>query len=1193
MRIIGAGAVIVCVLGGCSSEGSNTSTGREGASTLGARRSTLVGGNDYAATVLADSPVGYWRLGELGSAATALDATNSHNNGTYVGTPTLDTAGALVADRDGAPYFNYRNGDSVSVPHHANQTFTGNHFSLEAWCTIPIRPQTESGIITKTTSNTADGYGIFWRSVSRDYPRAGSISTPSLYFFVNNGNIRADVPFPVETAQARFHHVVGTYDGATIRLYVDGHLGGSNAYAATLSSGSAALKIAAGWSQAWQGKVDEVAIYASTLTDAQIQAHYQAGLAANTSDQVTSAQSPRYGGLITVATTASAALLATANNLKSWLDPISGTSFSVQPTDAPPAESIQLIRSQGYTAANSIETTLLADLNNRDLVAFAAVSDPALPGLKIISKSDAGLQAGAAFYLRVLGARWVLPNDHWKFKPARASIRWNVARVEAPELRWGSSFAPTGGYGITSLVPDPFKGQISQVQSAWLAWGSQNLLISGQANPGKQIGIDFNTRWALPQDPADSMNTGHPRWRAHDANDVPVPWASNGNFRWHTGADPDAQAFQAVFVADRVDGIGPKGGPPSLPPVPNSMAGRIATDPYSPVSMNVSAEEADGSTPDLAPGATAFGSPTDNMVALANAVANRVAAKYPGQNRYASMLAYADHAAVPSIALASNLIVSLAPSGFQRTGLSASDLVTAWGQKTQNLAIYDYWALPDWSRGKPVVDFFGGVPSQLRFWRANNANNLQLETTAGAGASGLALYSTGQLAWNTKILDDQLRQSMFDAAFGPDTGSSSAQAQIKAMLLRWSSGTTGFMLQSNELALSINNMSAALASAGDAAVSQRVVDYASYVHYLVLLYQWQTAGSEPSQLDAANALIKYMWQIHSRAMVQTDRIMRLMFDPKVKWNSPNNITTLSSRWSTVGGAGWGDISPTTLADSDITALLAQDQASYPVLFNPVYFSNTVVPLQAAAPPPPVTWNTPQQFFGPGVFALYPRQTGTVTIEVDYTDLPEAPVQYKVFAPDGSRVTTTTGGVQTTSLPNVQFQWQDITFNATTVGAYALEIDDQKAAHYVATPNNLPFAVTSGVLSDSQGNAYQYPNGNIKPIVKWFFYVPPGTDQFAIYGSQRTTGIPLNVYDPSGVCWRLPPSCSGPLIRCGSDSRNVIPASCSSDLLVIPTSGQSGIWALDDFKGVAGPLQLLNVPNLMSPTPEQVLKPSDL
>ena len=54
----------------------------------------------YSDAVLADSPVGYWRLGEASGAF--VDSSGNGNNGAAVGSPTYGETGALSADSDKA-----------------------------------------------------------------------------------------------------------------------------------------------------------------------------------------------------------------------------------------------------------------------------------------------------------------------------------------------------------------------------------------------------------------------------------------------------------------------------------------------------------------------------------------------------------------------------------------------------------------------------------------------------------------------------------------------------------------------------------------------------------------------------------------------------------------------------------------------------------------------------------------------------------------------------------------------------------------------------------------------------------------------------------------------------------------------------------------------------------------------------------
>jgi hypothetical protein len=75
-------------------------------------------------------------------------------------------------------------------------------------------------------------------------------------------------------------HVVGTYDGTTARLYVNGALVASTGAGLTQNT-QRPLRIASGTTETTPqfflpGRVDEVAVYASALAAARVQAHYDA-----------------------------------------------------------------------------------------------------------------------------------------------------------------------------------------------------------------------------------------------------------------------------------------------------------------------------------------------------------------------------------------------------------------------------------------------------------------------------------------------------------------------------------------------------------------------------------------------------------------------------------------------------------------------------------------------------------------------------------------------------------------------------------------------------------------------------------------------------------------------------------------------------------------------------------------------------
>ena len=77
----------------------------------------------------------------------------------------------------------------------------------------------------------------------------------------------------------RSHHVVTTFDGRRLRLYVDGRLRSSTPYRAGIGSGRTThLRLGSGSSSSrFRGTLDELAFYGVALSSREIQAHYRAG----------------------------------------------------------------------------------------------------------------------------------------------------------------------------------------------------------------------------------------------------------------------------------------------------------------------------------------------------------------------------------------------------------------------------------------------------------------------------------------------------------------------------------------------------------------------------------------------------------------------------------------------------------------------------------------------------------------------------------------------------------------------------------------------------------------------------------------------------------------------------------------------------------------------------------------------------
>ena len=152
---------------------------------------------------------------------------------------------------------------SVIVDH--DSTFNLNSFTLEAW----VKPGRLPGVIYQA---------IIVKNIS---PRP-----PSLWLRGNKVEVWFD---PVGGPRAHstagltlntWHHLVGTYDGSHVKIYIDGALDASEAHTATPATNTSPLRFGAGRESnllLFQGLIDEVTIYNRALTVAEVKEIYDAG----------------------------------------------------------------------------------------------------------------------------------------------------------------------------------------------------------------------------------------------------------------------------------------------------------------------------------------------------------------------------------------------------------------------------------------------------------------------------------------------------------------------------------------------------------------------------------------------------------------------------------------------------------------------------------------------------------------------------------------------------------------------------------------------------------------------------------------------------------------------------------------------------------------------------------------------------
>jgi phosphodiesterase/alkaline phosphatase D-like protein len=211
----------------------------------------------YAASVRVDNPLAHWRLDEA-SGIVVTDSVGGRH-GTYSGSPALGSAGLLGSETSHTAVRFDGTDDTISVPDSAPLDLT-SAISLEAW----IKP------------DALPAPGQFASVLSKRDAYSLQFNGPRLEFTVIQGTVRKRLQADAGAIVAGgTYHVVGTYDGTTTRLYVNGVQVTSGALTGNADVTGTAISVGSwGTSEWFRGTIDEPAVYGSVLSPSRVLAHF-------------------------------------------------------------------------------------------------------------------------------------------------------------------------------------------------------------------------------------------------------------------------------------------------------------------------------------------------------------------------------------------------------------------------------------------------------------------------------------------------------------------------------------------------------------------------------------------------------------------------------------------------------------------------------------------------------------------------------------------------------------------------------------------------------------------------------------------------------------------------------------------------------------------------------------------------------
>jgi hypothetical protein len=224
----------------------------------------------YFGTVAADDPDGSWPLTDTDGAA--ADESGHGVDGTRVGAlgppimPNGDGSSA-VSVQDVKPALRF--GNVFGFPGNAP-------FSFEVWARAHSLDSTARRIVSKEGIDTGgkQGWLIYMTNTRLGFQRRA------------DGVTDEAVTGAFTPVARRTYHIVATYDGATMRLYVNGALIASKASSLAMNATTAPLVFGAfagdtahpnNVTSEFLGQIAEPAVYDHALTGARVNAHYQFG----------------------------------------------------------------------------------------------------------------------------------------------------------------------------------------------------------------------------------------------------------------------------------------------------------------------------------------------------------------------------------------------------------------------------------------------------------------------------------------------------------------------------------------------------------------------------------------------------------------------------------------------------------------------------------------------------------------------------------------------------------------------------------------------------------------------------------------------------------------------------------------------------------------------------------------------------
>ncbi|MFT5108014.1 MAG: hypothetical protein ACI9UA_003649 [Pseudoalteromonas tetraodonis] len=514
-------------------------------------------------------------------------------------------------------------------------------------------------------------------------------------------------------------------------------------------------------------------------------------------------------------------------------------------------------------------------------------------GLFLVANSERGVSHAVSTFLHALGCRWFFPGKTWEIVPPRKTVsgEWNLRQMPSfPTQRriwYGFGAYPSGKLGLAD-------------------WERHNRM-------GGPIAISIGHTWHGLNPEKDF--TVHPEW-----------FALVGGKR-----QPTKPCYSHPAVLERAIASALKQaarGQEMISMTPPDFLGYCECERCLATCGGAKPFEDHRSLFANRPDGTLINVTSETLFTFVNGVAAAVAAEHP--QVMIGCYAYSAYSHPPSFALHPKVYLQTT-TAFRRTSMTLEQQIAAFGEKTEQVGIREYYSVYqwDWDSPSPGKMAPATLAKDLRFFHRNGVTAINAEASNNWAVRGVGYYLAAQLMWDVDVDVEEMLRDFYQKSFG------AAAIVMQRYYARWGGaefavledprGVPAKSVFAEKGGFDVLALRAAFCDLDEAvrlvpatsAYRERIDQIRMYAHYLALRYRLHLAevANDPRAIvEAIEAETRFGGRLTDTHMIHTRPLLGKAFLRRFKKHESLLTGVAEAQHS---GKGWRQIGkPPSLEELD-------------------------------------------------------------------------------------------------------------------------------------------------------------------------------------------------------------------------------------------------------------------------------------